>query len=256
MSTENSNNDFLAFCNDAQQSWEISQGMDEFGHIEGLEGMFLAKLIKASLKKSKKGNWMVVREHVITEGDFSNAIISDFLVANDVTKLFAKIRSWIVSLGYEPPENLKELPSMLEQLQEASPILKIEVTVNDGFSSVEVLEVFDDDPTEEEENKPAKAEKKEESKPAKETKEKKPKKEKKVKAKKEEEEEEKQTLPDELLFKAKAFCVSEEGGVEISDDDTLEDIKEKINEYEWPKAEASEDIIKLFEELGLSSCLI
>lgn len=213
-----------------QKAYEDSKAQQEalFGGVAVDPGVYEARLTKAVGKISKKGHAMIQRTHVITStGDFEGIPVTDFMQVETDNGL-AFIRRWIELCGKTAPAKAAGLKKVLEELTSEKPTVRIEVTRDGDYTNVSVIELVgaesaseapaEEAPAEEQEVAPA------EEAPAEEV--------------------------DQNLAALKAFSTSQD--IEVSDDDDIEAVKEKISAFDYEAAKLTSEEIDLLNsnELG------
>jgi len=194
------------------------------------DGIYIMRLEKAELTVSKNGNPMIRREHIVLDGEFAGDTVRDNLVlASDIGSRM--VVEWIERVGYEAPSDPTDLPEIIETIQAEGPTVKAKTKKNGSFVNVTVYGLDDGGvdegaatPEPEPEEKPKKAKTKPKS---------------KAKAK-----DEGPTLEDLMAFCAKNAV---EG---VDDTKSREEVIEAINEYTYPKKEATAEEVKLLTAIG------
>ena len=138
-----------------QGTWEEGKG------ALGLpEATYTFVLQNCELRESKKGNLMVLREHLVLVGDMEGEVQTDFMSLNNKTGMFY-LNQWITLMGFEAPDDLADLEEVLEEVSNASPVYTADVVKSGDFVNVRCQELLQESysPEDGEEVNPPKKEK-------------------------------------------------------------------------------------------------
>ena len=232
--------EFASKLSGMKQSWADSSAVYDstFGGIKIDAGQYLARLQSAKIVESKSsGKLMIRREHIILEGQFQGMIVYDNL--NLETPMgMSFVRRWIDQMGYEAPtpDKPEEIEDIVAAISEEAPTVKVAVKHSGDFVNVSIIELIAAGDAKPDAGKAEpKAEPKQESSSAK-----------KAKAAPAAEK-------DPLLEKLFAFCKAQDIGTES--DDTVDVLKERIREYQYPEAQLTDEEKALFAEAGLEDAI-
>lgn len=110
----------------------------EGGSYEEFEdGRYAAKVVKMSVMESEKGNLMVLCGYKVTEGEYKDKTITkpDMLISEEnMLRFGAKLKK----LGFEMPDEIEDLESVLKKIEKKSPSVRIRVKTNGEFQNVYV----------------------------------------------------------------------------------------------------------------------
>lgn len=207
-------------------------------------GTYVVRLQSAKIIETKSsGKLMILREHIVTEGQWQGHVIRDYMNLESPMGM-AFVRQWIDQCGYEfPDENPEELEDVVEAIANESFTCKAIVKHSGDFINLSVQEIIESASAGKGETKKdeSKAEAKAETK----------KEEPKATPKKEEPviDKEKESIIEAL----REFCKGQD--IVTEKGDTLEILKERITEYEFPEEEMSAEEIALFEKAGIDSAI-
>jgi len=252
-----------------KKTWKSSKKVYDtmFAGAKVPEGVYIAQVQKCALKESKSsGNLMIARQHLILEGEYKGTMLFDNMqLETEYGPVFA--RKWIETVGYETPEDIEELPELLEAIASEGPVCKVAVKHSGDFVNVNVSEMLDSgildelgisttvDPDEEDstsdegddgddDDDDGSAEQEEDVEVVEEEK---PKAKAKAKAKaKPKAKSKKESLSEKDL---KEFCVSQD--IDFEDSDDFDTLKELISEFTYNRSELDAKEVKLLEALGL-----
>lgn len=203
-------------------------------------GQYIVRLQSAKIIETKSsGKLMIVREHIVVEGSWQGHVIRDYMNLESPMGM-AFVRQWIDQCGYQfPDENPAELEDVIEAIANESFTCKAQVKQSGDFINLTVLEIIEAAASTSQNEKKAEEPKKEETKKE------------EPKAKKEEpkESDEEKTIKKALLD----FCKNQDIATESGD--TIEILKERICEYEYPEEEMSSEEIELFEKVGIDGAI-
>jgi len=207
-------------------------------------GTYVVRLQSAKIVETKSsGKLMILREHIVTEGTWQGHVVRDYMNLESPMGM-AFVRQWIDQCGYEfPDENPEELEDVVEAIANEAFTCKAIVKHSGDFINLSVQEIIESASAGKEQSK--------KNEPKAETKQEEPKAAPKAEAKKEgpavdkEEESTKEAL--------RQFCKSQD--IVTEKDDTLEILKERIMEYEFPEEEMSAEEIALFEKAGVDGAI-
>lgn len=96
-----------------------------------------------------KSKWVIIDDET---PDMKGRVYTDFQNLPDVKappstqeKQFAFVRKWFHSMGFQAPEELTELPAMLNQLIEATVKVKGQIKHNEGYANMTILGLVESD---------------------------------------------------------------------------------------------------------------
>lgn len=245
-----------------RKTWKASKKVYDtmFAGAKVPEGVYIAQVQKCALKESKSsGNLMIARQHLILEGEYKGTMLFDNMqLETEYGPVFA--RRWIETVGYEAPEDIEELPELLEAIAGEGPVCKVVVKHSGDFVNVNVSEMLDSgildelgisttvDPDEDDSAEGDDAdEAAEQEEEAEVVEEEKPKAKAKAKTKaKAKAKSKKEALSEKDL---KEFCVSQD--IDFEDSDDFDALKELISEFTYSRSELDAKEVKLLETLGL-----
>ncbi len=125
-------------------NWKKSekQAKEMFTKVD--PGVYLAQLQGLTLAESGAGNLQIKRQHLIIEGEFQGCTVYDNLQleAGDGIMCKAFVRDAIDSYGYECPEELADIESILPAIAKEAPQVKIRVIHSGEFVNVRVIELL------------------------------------------------------------------------------------------------------------------
>lgn len=236
-----------AFANalkSAGSTWAASKAKHDemFGGEQIPKATYTAQLISAKgivTKQSQKP--AVSRNFLILEGDFEGRSISDMMGINfnELSPVF--LRRWIDQMGYTAPEDLMaDLENILEAITKDAKICKIAVKPSGQYYNIDVLECWDADEAEGGEGEgEGEAEGEAEA-----------------EATGEAEGDAGEGDDPETLAALLVFASSQDlGDVTVSDEDTLDSLKEKLSDFQWGPEELAEGEADLLESVGLGDLI-
>ncbi len=125
-----------------QENWEA--GLEESGFTDVPAGIYSLQLQSAELRQSENsGNWMFMRKHLITEGEFAGETVVDFMtLEGERSPFFCKM--WIEQMGMEAPAKFTEVPTTVEEMVENHPKYTGQVVVSDeGYTNVRIKKLLE-----------------------------------------------------------------------------------------------------------------
>lgn len=217
------------------KNWASAKAKQDemFGGQQIPGAQYTAQLVGAKLILTKQSQRLAIaRNFLIVDGDYEGRTVSDMmgLAFNELSPVFA--RRWIEQMGYAAPEDLAaELENVLDAITADAMYCKIKIRLSGQYYNIDVLETWsskDEDVKSEagsEETAEAKAEAEGDD-------------------------------PD-LLAALMVFASSQDlGGVTISDEDTVDSLKEKLSDFQWEEGELAEGEADLLVSVGLGDLII
>jgi len=211
------------------------------------DGVFRFQLQGCELKEAASGNMMVRWEHLCLDDEAEGVTVFDQNTMSAPRSYFF-LAQRIRNLGFEAPEDICDIESLLEEIQNAAPIYTAEVKNKDGFTNVRIQELDDevytagkdddDDESEEEEEEEETEPEKNESEILDDAEE-----------PEEDPEEEEEEGEDENFEMAKELVIAQ--GYEVEEESTMEDFIETLNEEKLEADNLTKDEIVLLKEIGV-----
>jgi hypothetical protein len=211
-----------------QEQYAAAKAQQEqlFGGAAIDPGIYEARLTKCELTLSKKGKLQIKRTHIITSaGDFEGIPVTDYMQL-ETEYGWAFARRWIEQCGKECPEQLLKVKQVIADIAKDKTSFRIEIRRDGDFTNVVVMEQLGA------EGAGAAAE---ETAP-------------------EAEAPAEEPVVDEALAALKAFATAQE--IEISDEDDIDAVKEKISAYNYEATKLTEEEISLLESNELMALII
>jgi len=133
---------------DSEQSYK-----EMFGASDLPEDVYVMKLQTCELSESATGNLRIKRSHVVIEGDYKGVVVPDGLnlegELKSGTHASVFVRRWLEMLDIEVPDDPEDIEGILEEIQDANPVVKARITHSGDFTNVNLVSVIDDDAGEE-----------------------------------------------------------------------------------------------------------
>ena len=131
---------------DMKKRW--NEGKDKVPGVP--PGEYIFRLQKAELGESQtSGNLMVRREHLVVAGEYAGEVVRDNQqLETDNGPFF--VAKWVESMGYEPPEDIEDLPAILEEMTSDAPLCKGRVSHSGDFTNVRIEGSVDESDVDEE----------------------------------------------------------------------------------------------------------
>lgn len=276
---------FEARLKKMNKTWKESkkQAKEMFTKVDA--GVYLAQLQSMEMAESGAGNLQIKRQHLITEGgEFEGVTVYDSLQLETSDLSMAFVRREIDAYGYECPDKAEDIEDIVIAIAKAAPEVKINISHSGEFTNVRVMGATGEDSaggyTLDEVgsmNRTALVEvveskelpdidvddlslsemreavidglglgestdtKKEEEVEETES------------ATQEDAEDAAEETGDDNLQGIKDFCNAQD--IDMVDDDDEDSLKEKIDEYQYPVADLTEEEIELLGKVGLDSCI-
>lgn len=118
-------------------TWE--KGKD--GPVVPPDGEYMMQLVNAEIGPNKAGDKLrCVRTHTIIEGEYANTTVRDFISLNE-GQIF-RLKQWIEQMGYEAPDNLSDVPAVLEAIIAENPTYTANLKSSGDFLNVTDFEVI------------------------------------------------------------------------------------------------------------------
>lgn len=107
-------------------------------------GIYTMQLQKCELRESKSGNLMILREHLVVEGEFDGEVATDFLHLETERGPYFVAR-FLEKVGFEAPDDPEEIADMVEQLNTDNPIYTAEVKTKEGsdFTNINIQRMLE-----------------------------------------------------------------------------------------------------------------
>lgn len=123
-----------------QETWGgIASGEGMPGQVP--EGIYRMQLQSAELKLSESSDKLMIhRENYILDGEHAGQVVHDYLNLETERGPFF-VGLWIEQMGFEIPENSKDIEATVEAIAQAAPIYTGQVKINNGFPNVRVKNV-------------------------------------------------------------------------------------------------------------------
>lgn len=107
------------------------------------EGEYTMLLQDAYLKEAKSGNMMIIREHLITEGEHAGTVVYDnLMLTNENGPYF--IGLFFQILGEEAPVDIMELEAAVLHIADKHSKYLADVKRNGDFSNVRITELLEE----------------------------------------------------------------------------------------------------------------
>jgi len=131
---------------DMKKRW--NEGKDKVPGVP--QGEYIFRLQKAEVAESQtSGNLMVKREHLVVAGEYAGEVVRDNQqLETDNGPFF--VAKWVESMGYEPPEDIEDLPAILEEMTSDAPLCKGRVSHSGDFTNVRIEGAVDESDVDEE----------------------------------------------------------------------------------------------------------
>lgn len=218
--------DFSAKLKTMQSNYAAAKTQQEqmFGGAPVDPGVYEGRLSKCELKLSKKGSLQIMRSHIITSaGDFEGIPVRDYM--NLETEYgFAFARRWVEICGFQCPDKVTDFKNTIEEMSSSKVQVRFEVRRDGDFTNVSVIEKLggtddtaDDTPEEITSDDAGEPE------------------------------------VDENLAKLQAFAASQD--IEISDDDDIDTVKEKISAFNYEHDKLTPEEIDTLNENELGDLI-
>jgi hypothetical protein len=109
---------------------------------------YLGRLSLCEWRKSKAGNLMLWREHIVLDGEFAGLVVRDWLLYGKSEFGDGKIRKYIkLVTGEALPKDPGELSAIVKKINdELAYDCEFNVATNNGFTNVDITTVFEIDP--------------------------------------------------------------------------------------------------------------
>lgn len=121
-------------------AWET--GKDKLPGVP--DGIYTMKLQKCELAEAQSsGNLMVKREHVVVDGEFTGTVTKDNLMLEGTENGPYYVSKFIELMGYEAPNDPKEIEETLLAIQTDAPCYIAEVKVNGEYRNVRIKELVE-----------------------------------------------------------------------------------------------------------------
>lgn len=118
------------------ETWE--KGKD--GPVVPPDGEYMMQLVSAEIRPNKAGDKLLcARQHTIIEGEYANTVVRDFISLNE-NQIF-RLKQWIEQMGYEAPDDLSQVPAVLEAIIAENPTYTANLKSSGDFLNVTDFEV-------------------------------------------------------------------------------------------------------------------
>lgn len=230
-----------------REAWK--QGRESGGSSTVPPGVYTAQLAACDLAESQSSNKLQIhREFLITEGESSGESLHDYMqIETEKGPFFIEL--WLKKMGYDldgdfDPTALEEI---LAELQANTPTVRIRVVEKNGFTNVRVLQLLEG------ESAPAKPAKAGKSAPAEEAGEGEGEGEGEGDGGEEAGEAAGQETggEEDAELKGELIALAQNFSVEVSDEDSVEDLKDKLHELAWDGSTLEEHEVALLEKCGI-----
>lgn len=126
--------------NEMNQTWE--RGKD--GPVVPPDGEYKMQLVSAEIRPNKAGDKLLCfRQHTIVEGEYANVTVRDFISLTE-NQIF-RLKQWIEQMQYEAPEDLADVPAVLDAIIAENPTYIAFLKSSGDFLNITDFEVVDDD---------------------------------------------------------------------------------------------------------------
>lgn len=125
----------------AQMSEQWTSGKDK---IDGVpDGIYNAQLQEAKLAESSSGKLMVKRQHLISDGEYAGEVVYDNIVVESEYGP-KQLATWLTQLGYEAPADVTEIEDLVNAISLAAPSVQIQVkkSKNSDFRNVYIKQLL------------------------------------------------------------------------------------------------------------------
>ncbi len=235
-----------------QENWGDSQKEfeDMFGGAQLPKAEYSFKLIKLDIRESGNNNLYIERQQVVMDGEFEDTNIKDALMLGS-PKNMVFVRRFVEQMGYDCPEELEELPDVLDAIVSEAPTYNGSLSYYNDRAQVRVIELLDGDGDGEEDGEEDTSEEDGEEDTSEENGE-------EDTSEEDTSEEENEAAGDddgELIDRMLIFCATWDIEVdeENADFDTL---KEAISTNEYAEKELDDDETAVLIDCELESCII
>lgn len=227
-----------------RETWRESSAVYDstFGGVKVDPGQYTARLQSAKIVESKtSGNLMIRREHVILDGQFKGSIVRDNMnLSNAMGMSF--VRHWIDQMGYEPPDDPEGIEEVLDVICSDAPLCKIAVKQSGDFVNVSVIEVYPNDDLPQS-SRPSQSSQQSRTSQSSQ--------ERQTSGKNEDAEDDSESNP--IRDRLFAFCKAQD--IDTEPDDSIDVLRERIREYQFPEDELTEEEKQLFADAGIEDVI-
>ena len=151
LSKKSDSNEFKSILSKAKKAWETSKEVAGAMVDKVPEGEYIMKLAKCQIAKAESsGNLMIKRQHIISEGDLKGAPVYDNLVFTNLDPEkaalgMARVRKWLELLGVDCPNDLEELPALVDEISKTGYAVRARVQhqKDTDFINLRLLELVD-----------------------------------------------------------------------------------------------------------------
>lgn len=151
-----------------QMEGMYAEGKDQ--PVGAPDGVYSLQLQDCKLTESQtSGNPMVVREHLILEGEYQGEVIRDYIVLKEKRDM-RRLADFFRKMGQEPPDSMDGVKELIDLLASTNPIYTAKLRLREEFYNVDIQELVEASPSTEapaaEPSKPAKSPSKQSAAPA------------------------------------------------------------------------------------------
>jgi hypothetical protein len=135
-------NVFTERLGDMQANWK--EQMDApFEDNRIPPGQYKMQLQAAELTESmSSGNLQIHREHVVMDGEQTGRVAHDYMqLQTDLGPRF--IAQWITQMGFQPPDDIRDLPDVIAQIADAAPIVTVRVKHSGDFQNLYIQKLVE-----------------------------------------------------------------------------------------------------------------
>jgi DNA-binding protein H-NS len=109
------------------------------------EGIYTMRLVAASLQKSQSsGKLMIHREHLVIDGPMKGEPAHDYLHLETDNGPYW-VSQWVEQMGFQSPDDLNELPEVLDAITQSAPTYNAQVKISGDFRNIRIKEVLTTD---------------------------------------------------------------------------------------------------------------
>lgn len=125
----------------AQMQEQWTSGKDKADGIP--DGIYNAQLQEAKLAESSSGKLMVKRQHLISDGEYAGEVVYDNIVVESEYGP-KQLATWLTQLGYEAPADVGEIEDLVNAISLAAPAVQIQVkkSKNSDFRNVYIKQLL------------------------------------------------------------------------------------------------------------------
>lgn len=130
------------------------------------DGIYQMQLQACTLKESQNGKLYIAREHLVLEGEFEGEVVRD-MISLETDQGPYYVAKFIDQMGYEVPEDVTDIPEVLETIENDASVYKASAKRSGEFTNVRIQEIIEEGaaPKEDTTPEPEKEKETEEEKP-------------------------------------------------------------------------------------------